>query len=117
MAWYNNWDDFKDSISDGYDHISDEISDSVEGAKENTTAALKALNKESIKHIHAPIRKGEREDAKLFFDGYAKQIASETKSNLETVARKMDSSIKGKLSKSIKKSMKTKSSDYDKLSE
>ncbi|EHJ52211.1 hypothetical protein [Streptococcus macacae] len=117
MAWYNNWNDFKAAVSDAYDDVSSEISDGVEGARENTIAALKALNKEAIKYVHAPIRKGEREDAKLFFDEHVKQIASESKSNLEAVAGKMDSSIKGKLSKSIQKSMKSKASGYDKISE
>lgn len=52
----------------------------------------------------------------FFFDGYVQQIASETKSNLETVEGKMDSSIKGKLSTSIHKSMETKTAEYDKFS-
>ncbi|MEY8701151.1 hypothetical protein AALH12_08185 [Streptococcus ferus] len=117
MSWYNNWGDFKSAVSEGYDYVSGEISDGMESTKGNALAALRALNKESIKHIHAPLRKGEREDAKLFFDGYVQQIASETKSNLETVEGKMDSSIKGKLSTSIHKSMETKTAEYDKFSE
>ncbi|EHI74731.1 Uncharacterised protein [Streptococcus criceti] len=115
MAWYNNWGDFKEAVSDGYDYICDEAS--KDPTVQNSKAALKALNKESIKHIHAPIRKGERDDAKNFFDEYAKQIASETKSNLKAVAGKMDSSIKGKLSKSIHQTMEDKASGYDKLGE
>lgn len=54
----NAWNNFKESVADSYDYVVDQVSKYPN--VQSKVAALKSLNRESIKHIHAPIRKGER---------------------------------------------------------
>lgn len=62
------------------------------------------------------MNKGEREDAKNYFDVALELLATETKSNIETVASNLESSIEGKFSKAVQNEVEKVSESYASLS-
>lgn len=85
----------------------------LSSASDKDLSMLKEMQRETIKQLHAPLKLEAKNQ--IVTDGQPKfeEAASETKSAVILIKDQLDSSIKGKWSKAIQKSVKEQADKYD----
>lgn len=101
-----------DNIVGFFEEVYDSAADGVDAAGDGIMEIEKTLEKAMIQLVYAPTKKGDVKSAKTQFDHQVRYIANQAKNNIDNIVVKMDDSMKGKFSNSIKESIQTTNSGW-----